>query len=210
MSTVNIEPVGILYRYSNHYFSALETLRKLMQSLEDERTGLVLPFTITCAATLESLLNDHIVSELWEEWTEDHYKQLSESYLTMSLRGKLDSIVSLLTHNRFLINRDHKIYCRLAALVSLRNKLVHKKSFMEEYMFEFHEDEQGIMQMRSPSLSQPKFKDITMGIEAEFGVFEFHDSLLGLKDKFFSVYQKPDFSGNDLILGQEKLFPGPA
>lgn len=89
----------------------------------------VLPFIFTCAAALEATLNDHLVAHAFGEYGVDDYRRHAEALLSMALRSKLDMIVPLLSHNKYLIRSDSKSCQALIRLIGLRNKLVHSKSF---------------------------------------------------------------------------------
>lgn len=100
----------------------------------------ILPFALMCAAALEAKLNDHLVAHAFESFPVEHYKRISEAFLTMRLRGKLDAFVPILTNSRFAINTDSKTYRSLSHLISVRNKIVHSKSFYEEVEVEIWEE----------------------------------------------------------------------
>lgn len=114
------------------YVDLLNALSPQVQEGDWHSNLLVLPFTVTCAVALEATLNDHLVAFFFEQAGEDNYKRISEAYLSMSFRGKLDILVPTLTNGRYLIKTDSTHYQSLAELISTRNELVHSKSFFSK------------------------------------------------------------------------------
>ena len=104
---------------------------------------LILPFTFTCAAALEATLNDHLVAYTFNVFGLENYRRQAEALLTLSLRAKLDSVVPLLSANRFVIRTDSVHYISLSKLISTRNDLVHSKSFFVEGVV-FNEDDRTV------------------------------------------------------------------
>lgn len=88
-------------------------------------------FVIMCAATLEAILNDEIVSWAFSSFPKDRYKAAADALLSMSFRGKLDFIVPLLTGNSFLIKTGSDDYKNLSQLIRRRNELMHSRSYYQ-------------------------------------------------------------------------------
>lgn len=114
------------------YGDILSRLVPEVQSGDWHSNPLILPFTFTCAAALEARLNDHLVAHAFSTYSAQDYRRHAEAFLSMNLRGKLDTLVPLLSNNRFVLRTDSNAYKSLARLISLRNDLVHSKSFFEK------------------------------------------------------------------------------
>jgi len=174
---------------SEHYLTVLSELRDRASWFFDGQHQLLsLPFVLTCAAALECSLNDTFLKSL-------DNKLLIDGYLSMSLRGKLTNVCSIVTENRFHINARHKSYIALAELVSLRNKLVHNKSTYEVHEGHIIDDGHGV-RILAESLTE-RMDDNSFGLN---DVGRFHDALIDLHEKLLDVYGKEDFSGNDLVI----------
>jgi hypothetical protein len=59
--------------------------------------------------------------------------RFAKAFLSMSLRGKLDTIVPLLTSNKYIIRQESGTYLTLCRLIKLRNDLMHGKAFATEH-----------------------------------------------------------------------------
>ena len=103
----------------------LDSMRSHYEHAKDKE-WLVIPYIVTCAAALEARLNDELVEYAHRKW-QCNEPTFAQSLLTMSLRGKLNTLVPLLTEHRFQFNRSHFVYQRLNSLISVRNLLVHPK-----------------------------------------------------------------------------------
>lgn len=114
----------------------LDNLRSLSSQLKKNATTsdtLLVPFVLTCAAALEAMLNDEIISWAQESFPLESYKRIADTHLSISLRGKLDYIVPLRTCNSYIFRTNSAVYGTLSRLITRRNELMHAKSF-----FNFH------------------------------------------------------------------------
>jgi hypothetical protein len=138
------------------------------------------PYVITCAAALEATLNDRLFRFAGERWGWDQ-PALARSLLTMSLRGKLNALVPLLTDHRFQFNSAHFVYRRLNSLISIRNILVHAKPFEKEFSVS------GKDPLGFPILDgyYEIANDITLGATEEFTPVQYHETLEKLDKWFF-------------------------
>ena len=162
------------------------------------------PFILTCAAALECSLNDHIMKHLTSEHGE-HGKLQIPGFLSMNLKGKLLSIVPLLTMNKYMLSVEHKVYQKLSELIKIRNRLVHNKSSYEIFEATLKESSDGTPFIPIPDGLNEKLSskiDPTFGINEDIGIY--HDSLEQFHELFFDVYSKDDYKGNDLIIEMSK------
>jgi len=204
VSLVTKDILAVNYPKSNLYFEVLEGMAVTMKRDEALTRGLAVPFVLTCGASLECLLNDRLIADLWEIWFDDDYRPIVDGYLSMSLRGKLDAIVPLLTENRFLINRAHPTYQRLAELISQRNRITHNKSFFEDVEVEFGERAGGESKGYSlPEWYTKKIKDVTFDLVTGERPFYYFTALTHFRNAFFKAYKKEGFKGNVLIHPRE-------
>jgi len=167
----------------------LDKLRKHYQS-EREPESLVIPYVLTCAAYLESKLNDSFLQFAMDRYGED----VTNALMSISLARKLDILVPVLTEGRYKINKDHFVYQRLISLIRTRNAITHAKSELQE-ISAAPEDilevpvlfSSGMAQVPRQFMDKP---DITLGAAKTFSPLEFHDALDKLEKWFF--HRSPD------------------
>jgi|GEM_PF-4080862 len=109
--------------------------RLLALGKESEEVELIVPSLLTIAIALEALLNDAIVSTCFKIYPESDYKSIAESYLTMSLKGKLNVAIPIATKSKYIINKQSSVYQSLTELITIRNQLAHTKSFVGKLSF---------------------------------------------------------------------------
>jgi hypothetical protein len=127
------------------YLEVLDDLRSSW-AVSDERTpkpSSLIPFVVTAAAALECLLNDNLIMHCQYVFGLNPNDKFANAFLSMSLRGKLETIIPLLTNNKYVIRRDSPIYRQLNRLVKLRNDLMHGKSFLKEHDVSIEHSESG-------------------------------------------------------------------
>jgi hypothetical protein len=127
----NIDATEIFYIASvnNSYLEALEDLLSSLIHSEplQPKSSQFIPFLITSAAALECLLNDALIQYAWYITGLNATNSFATSLMSMSLRSKLNSIVTLISRNRFAIRHDSPMYQQLIRLIKTRNQLMHGK-----------------------------------------------------------------------------------
>jgi len=170
----------------------LEKLREVYIAQAVPSRFLDVPYTITCAAALESRLNDEIVQFVHKSFKRSAC-QIADSYLSMSFRGKLNIIVPLLTSNSFVFNPGHEVYKKLVSLIQVRNALVHPKSLFEdvEIKQEVDPDTGGVFPFPVSKMLAKLGEDLSLGSIKEYLPTEYHDALNELEKMFFENLGKP-------------------
>ena len=162
---------------------ALERFRKHYQS-EDKPALLVVPYVLTCAAYLESKLNDSLSDFGAKEYGDD----VAAALTSLSLRHKLNVLVPVLTQGKYRINKDHFVYQRLVSLIRVRNSIAHAKSELEEVvagpddLMETPVIPFGMAQIPRQFMNDP---DSTLGASERFTPLEYHEALDKLEKWFF-------------------------
>lgn len=156
---------------------------------EHQPESLVVPYVLTCAAWLESQLNESLHQFLLRRYDED----VQHALLSLQLPKKLNIIVPVLTEGRYRIKKDHFVYQRLASLIHVRNSITHAKPQREE--IEAPDEDLvsvSVMFPDAPKLPRQFFTgpDITLGASKQFSPLEYHDAL----DKFkkYFLWRCPD------------------
>ena len=169
----------------------LDKLRKHYEA-EGQPDSLVIPYVITCAAYLESKLNDSLFEFAMKRFGQD----VADVLVSLSLPSKLNVLVPVLTDGRYRINRQHFVYQRLMSLVRVRNSITHAKSEFEE-ITATSEDLvdvpivfEGMAKIPRQFMDEP---DITLGASKTFTPLQYHESLEKLEKWFF--HRCPDKLG---------------
>ncbi|MCH8261433.1 MAG: hypothetical protein IIA77_00070 [Proteobacteria bacterium] len=145
---------------------------------------LAVPYILMCSITLEARLNDELHNHATTVWKDD-FTTIANSYMSMSFRSKLNSLVPILTENKFRINQDHFVYQRLASLITIRNKLAHPKTTIEKFKAE-EPDKKGFpFLVGLPPEYFEKVDDLTLGTKDAFTPLEYHEALEKLEKWFF-------------------------
>lgn len=159
----------VLDKLRNHY------------EVEGRPNTLVIPYVLTCAAYLESKLNDSLFEFSVKRFGED----VATALMSLSLPGKLNILVPVLTDGRYRINKQHFVYQRLISLIRVRNSIAHAKAEIEEISAGPEDLSLGGIPHRFM-----KGTDITLGASKTFTPMEYDDALVKLEKWFF--HRSPD------------------
>lgn len=162
---------------------ALDRLRQHYET-EHRPKYLVIPYVLTCAAYLESKLNDSLLQFAMKRYG----KEVADALMSLSLPKKLSVLVPVMTDGRYKIKTKHFVYQRLISLIRVRNAITHAKSETEE-ITATAEDLISIPIMFSGWAQIPRQfmdePDITLGSSKTFTPLEYHDALKKLEKWFF-------------------------
>jgi hypothetical protein len=165
---------------STSLLRGLEKLRKHYKA-ESQPEPLVIPYILTCAAYLESKLNDSLFIFAITRYGEE----VADALMSLRLPKKLNVLVPVMTEGRYRIKKEHIVYQRLISLIRVRNSITHAKSELEETTAtpDVSFPPFGI----APTPSQSKFNplDITLGASKTFTPLQYHDALEKLEKWFF-------------------------
>ncbi|ELP2658934.1 hypothetical protein CGH22_24990 [Vibrio parahaemolyticus] len=110
----------------------LDSAEYLYDHIEDDdysRNPNKYAFILSCAAALESMLNDGIVSWAFHTFPRDHYKRHATAFLSMNLGKKLDALGYLFSTGTCITDNTSQQYQTLISLIKLRNEVAHSKDF---------------------------------------------------------------------------------
>ena len=125
----------------------IESAEYLLEHTEDD--GVLFncnkySFILAAAASLESLLNEGIISWAFQLFPKGDHKRHATAFLSMNLGKKLDALGFLLSSGKFITNNESSVYQTLISLIKLRNEVAHSKDFYKEADIEYGEvDEDG-------------------------------------------------------------------
>lgn len=187
---------------SSTFRACLNSLAPQVSEGDSTSNFLVVPFVLTCAATLEATLNDQLVTWAFRVYERSEYKRVAEAYLTMSLRGKLDIIVPHLSYDKYIFDKTSADYRALGDLISRRNKLVHSKSFYEDEKITVSDTDPFEIEM-SPTQLERWMQSLFYGTHSKHCV-EYHNAIIALDELFFYPLEKHELSENSLIKRNKK------
>lgn len=169
---------------------------------EGEPEELAVPYVLTCAACLESKLNDSLLFSARKRYGDD----VAEALMWLSLPAKLNVVVPLMTQGQYRINKEHFVYRSLSSLIRTRNRLTHAKSQLE-VIDASPEELVSIPTLTSGSCEIPRefWEDRNPSLAMSEGLTptEFHDALEKLNKWFFR--RSPDrLSRVEMVIDRSK------
>ncbi len=96
-------------------------------------------FILVAAASLESMLNEGIISWAFRHFPKADHKRHATAFLSMNLSKKLDVLGFLLSSGKLITDNESKIYQTLINLIKLRNEVAHSKDFYKETDIDYGE-----------------------------------------------------------------------
>ncbi|RJF37543.1 hypothetical protein [Pseudoalteromonas gelatinilytica] len=143
----------------------------LLGHIEDDelfRNNNKYSFILVSAATLESLLNDGIISWAFHTFKSDDYKRHAQAFLSMNLVKKLDALGFLLSSGVYVTDNTSATYQTLSNLVKLRNEVAHSKDFYSETEMEYGAvNEDGMQEIKFPQDMIAKMSKSPLNISNE-------------------------------------------
>jgi hypothetical protein len=192
---------------SLNYLDNLSTLSSQLKKNAPPSDSLLVPFILTCAAALEAMLNDEIISWAQETFSLESYKRIADAHLSMSFRGKLEYIVPLRTHNSYILRTNSVEYKTLSSLITRRNELMHGKSFFQFNQVDVESDAEDLQfnplnletLKKLPSSPSDPFHEVT----AEECLL-YYGALEAFETKFLYHLDDDSVTENDMIMRNPK------
>jgi len=100
-------------------------------------------FVTLCASTLEASLNHIIFSFYIDEFGPIDYKKYTDSLINMSFSNKLYSTPNVVTKSDYYFDSNCFTIKTLEELITLRNKILHKKPTLQATEYDMHNLELG-------------------------------------------------------------------
>lgn len=194
------EESHIIFHRSGFISIYLDVLKASLQTIttaKDDNLHLIIPFVLTSAAALESLLNDRIINQSFLRYGLDDYFKYASGLLALPLSSKLDYVVPFLSRDKFGLRTDSKVYLEMRKLIRLRNSLMHDKSFFKAHHAKERKEPDGstvIVVPDSAYKSEILDKLKTKQCQA------FYESLIELRD---TLQSKTKWKANHIL----KAFP---
>lgn len=124
----------VLWNGTETYYKKLRSAyTDILKSSETEY--LHFSFFTLCAATLEYSLNFILTNFCLDHFGQDKYKSFAEGYINMSFQKKLLMTPSIISNGKLTINESGQTFKTLSELITLRNRILHNKEFLQEINF---------------------------------------------------------------------------
>lgn len=162
-----LEFFNITFSSSAGYLKAVDYLLDHIQDKEPSRNPNKYAFILVAASALESIINNSIIFWAHHHFNQSDYKRMASAFLSMSLRGKLDSYIHLISDGQYTTNNESETYRQLSELIKVRNKVAHAKDFYYECELEIEEHEDGHMSFEVPSKLREILSDTPLSLAHE-------------------------------------------
>lgn len=159
MSNTSKHLMNIAFSSPTGYLTAVDYLLDHIKDTEQIRNPNKYAFILLAASALEAILNDAIIWWAHDRFQRSDYKRMSTAFLSMSLRGKLDAVIHLLSDGQYISNNESPMYQQLSELVKVRNEVAHSKNFFHEAELDIEEHEDGHLWFKMPDTMMGIFSD---------------------------------------------------
>lgn len=92
-------------------------------------------FFTLCAATLEYSLNFTLTDFCLAEFGLDEYKTKAKKYIRLPFSEKLKQVPEIISQGKLIMDETCMSYVTLLELITLRNRILHNKEFLNEFDF---------------------------------------------------------------------------
>ncbi|MBU2940475.1 hypothetical protein KO494_13085 [Lacinutrix sp. C3R15] len=121
------------------YYRNLESVYNYLES-EYDINYMNFAYVTLCSSTLEASLNYIIFHYYINEFGPVDYKNFADSLINISFKNKLHSTPNIVTKSKYYFNSDCFTIKTLEKLISLRNKILHKKPLLQTTELDLHKD----------------------------------------------------------------------
>lgn len=161
------EIVDITFSTSAGYLKAVDYLLDRIQDEELSRNPNKYAFILVAASAVESIMNNAIILWTHHRFDPSDYKRMASAFLSMNLRGKLDSFVFFVSDSQYVSDNESKIYKQLSELIKVRNEVAHAKYFPHECKLEIEESDEGHPSIELPSKLRAALNDTPLSVAYE-------------------------------------------
>lgn len=124
------------------YYNNLDSVYEYIES-EYNINYLNFAYVTLCSSTLEASLNYLIFSFYINEFGPVEYKKFADSLINVGFKNKLHITPNIVTKSKFGFNSACSTIKSLEKLISLRNKILHKKPLLQETEIDLEDLELG-------------------------------------------------------------------
>jgi len=172
------------------YFENLNRTIEFIKN-DTETEFLNFAYVALCASTLEASLNHIIFTFYINNFGPIEYKKYSESLINMSFSNKLHSVPNIVSKAAFYIDSDCFTIKKLEELITLRNRILHKKPTLQEVEYNIHNLELG---MEVTFKNNNHIQSITKN-----QCLNFNKAMLNFKNEFMIPFLLGELKENKLI-----------
>src|SRR5690606_11893193 len=113
----------------------LEVIYKYIEK-DSKASFLYFAYVTLCASTLEASLNHVIFSFYINIFGPIYYKKHADSLINISFSNKLHSVPNIVSRSKFCFDSECFTIKKLEELITLRNRILHKKPILQETQHE--------------------------------------------------------------------------
>ena len=148
-------------------------------------------YVTLCASTLEASLNHVIFTFFINNFGPIEYKRYAESLINMSFSNKLHLIPNIVSKTEFYFNPECFTIKKLEELITLRNRILHKKPTLQEVEYDINNMELGMkMIFKNNNHIQSITKNQCMN---------FNKAMLNFKNEFMLPFLAGNLKENKLM-----------
>ena len=173
------------------YYRNLEGVYNYVKS-EHDLSYMNFAYVALCSGTLEASLNYIIFHYYINEFGPINYRNYTDSLINIGFKNKLHTIPNIVTKSKYHFNPKSFTIKTLEELISLRNKVLHKKPLLQKTEFDLDKDVKPGAEM---TLKISNHIELITKNECH----NFHKAILNFRDEFMIPFLENKLVATDLV-----------
>jgi len=132
-----ISGIRVKTSFIDSYKEALDNSYQMLNQSDNYSNRI--SFGIVTVAYIECACNRLIIDFCENTFDATNAKIYAEFFIKFAITAKIQMLVTLVTHYKFIVDRNHNTIQFLIKLIRIRNQIVHKKDYYKEVQGEFIE-----------------------------------------------------------------------
>ncbi|AZB28299.1 hypothetical protein [Chryseobacterium balustinum] len=181
------------YIYLNDLHIYYDNLKNLFEHLVlNEIEFLNFSYIALSSSTLEASLNQVIFDYYLNKFGPIEYKKYFDGIINISFKSKLYILPTIISDSKLKFNNETFIIKKLEELISIRNKQLHRKPYLERIEYDFDSLNEGdpLNVKVSENILSIKKKDC----------IQINEALLKFKELFLDPYFEGKVEKNELLI----------
>jgi len=118
-----------------------QNLDHIYQNIENDINAQFLYFAYVSLAssTLEASLNHVLYTHFINLFGPENYKRYSESFINIGFSNKLYITPTIISNSKFQFNKESSTIKKLEELITLRNRILHKKPSLQKVDYDIND-----------------------------------------------------------------------
>ncbi|MGG5486991.1 hypothetical protein [Gaetbulibacter sp. PBL-D1] len=173
------------------YYKNLESLYSYIES-EYDINYMNFAYVTLCSSTLEASLNYIIFHYYINEFGPIDYKNFADSLINIGFKNKLHSTPNIVTESKYYFNSDCFTIKTLEKLISLRNKILHKKPLLQSTELDLEKD---LKLGKRIELRNNNHIELITKNECQ----NFHKAIMNFRNEFMNPFIEKELIITDLV-----------